>query len=145
MSKIWLLAANSSMATLFSADSATGPLAEVETFANPEAREKESDLSADRPGRSFDSKGEGRHAMEPVTPAKEQVQIRFAKLLADTLERGRVAHAFERLVLVAAPSFLGLLRANLDAPLQAAVSLELDKDFTALRPEELRARLPQRL
>lgn len=50
-------------------------------------------------------------------------------------------------VLVVAPMFLGLLRANFGAPLSALVSLEMDKDkdYTALRPKELRARLPEQL
>jgi protein required for attachment to host cells len=50
-----------------------------------------------------------------------------------------------QLLEVAAFSILGLLRANLGAPLQSLVSLEVDKDLTALRADELRARLPERL
>lgn len=145
MSKIWILAANSGNATLFSADSPTAPLTELATFDNPDARAKQMDLVSDRPGRSFDSHGEGRHAMEVEVDPKKQEQIRFAKLIADRLEQGRVGNAFGRLVLVVAPMFLGLLRANFGAPLSALVSLEMDKDYTALRPEELRARLPERL
>lgn len=145
MSTIWILAANSGNATLFTADSPTAPLTELATFDNPAARAKQKDLTSDRPGRSFDSHGEGRHAMEVAVEPKKQEQIRFAKLIAVRLEQGRVDNAFGRLVLVAAPMFLGLLRANFGAPLSALVSLEMDKDYTALRPEELRARLPERL
>lgn len=145
MAKLWVLAANSSRATIFAADSATAPLAELESFANPDARAKQSDLTTDRPGRTFDSVGGGRHAKAPEVEPKEQEQIRFAKTIAERLERGRVDNAFERVVLVAAPAFLGHLRDKLGAPLAALVSLELDKDYTALRPEQLRARLPERL
>lgn len=145
MSTIWILAANSGNATLFSADSPTAPLTELASFDNPDARAKQMDLVSDRPGRSFDSHGEGRHAMEVEVDPKKQEQIRFAKLIADRLEQGRVNNAFGRLVVVAAPMFLGLLRANFGALLNALVSLEMDKDYTALRPEELRARLPERL
>lgn len=145
MRKIWILAANSGNATLFSADSPTAPLIELAIFDNPDARAKQMDLASDRPGRSFDSHGEGRHAMEVEVDPKKQEQIRFAKLIADRLEQGRVENAFGRLVLVVAPMFLGLLRANFGAPLSALISLEMDKDYTALRPEELRARLPEQL
>lgn len=145
MTKIWILAANSGNATLFAADSPTAPLTEIETFDNPEARAKEMTLTSDRPGRSFDSQGEGRHAMAVEVEPKEQEQIRFAKLIADRLEQGRTDNAFERLVVVAAPAFLGRLRANFGAPLSSRVSLEIDKDYTALRPEALRAQLPERL
>lgn len=115
------------------------------TFDNPGARAKQMDFTSDRLGRSFDSHGEGRHAMEVEVEPKEQEQIRFAKLIADRLEKGRVDNDFERFVVVAAPAFLGQLRANFGAPLSSLVSLEVDKDYTALRPEDLRARLPERL
>lgn len=145
MSKIWIVSANSSKATLFTADTPIAPLAELTTFENPDARIKQKDLVSDRPGRSFDSHGEGRHAMEVKVDPKEQELIRFAKSIADWLEQERVKNAFERLILVAAPAFLGLLRAHLSAPLDTLVTLEVDKDYTALRPEELRSRLPERL
>lgn len=145
MTKIWILIANSGNATLFTADSPTASLSELMTFDNPDARVKQLELSSDRPGRSFDSHGEGRHAMATEVEPKEQEQIRFAKLIVDRLEQGRVENAFERLVVVAAPAFLGLLRTNFNAPLSSLLSLEIDKDYTSLRPDELRARLPERL
>ncbi len=145
MTKIWILIANSGNATLFTADSPTASLTELMTFDNPDARVKQMELSSDRPGRSFDSHGEGRHAMATEVEPKEQEQIRFAKLIVDRLEQGRAENAFERLVVVAAPAFLGLLRTNFNAPLSSLLSLEIDKDYTSLRPDELRARLPERL
>ncbi|PXX11852.1 protein required for attachment to host cells [Nitrosomonas ureae] len=145
MTKIWVLVANSGNATLFTADSPTASLTELMNFDNPSARVKQMELSSDRPGRSFDSHGEGRHAMAVEVEPKEQEQIRFAKLIVDRLEQGRVENAFERLVVVAAPTFLGLLRAHFNAPLSSLLSMEIDKDYTALRPEELRTRLPERL
>jgi protein required for attachment to host cells len=75
---------------------------------------------------------------------REQERIRFAKLIADRLEAGRVANAFERVILVASPEFLGLLREQLGAPLQSRVTFTLDKDYVTQTPEEIRARLPDR-
>jgi len=145
MTDIWIVTANSARATIYRADSPTAPLAEIASFEHPEARLKQMALTSDRPGRSFDSKGEGRHAMSKEVEPKAQEQIRFAKSITEHLEQGRTGHAFERLVLVAAPAFLGHLRVHFGAPLQACISLEVDKDYTALRADELRARLPERL
>lgn len=145
MAKIWILAANSSNAKLFTADSPIGPITELENFDNPDARAKRRELTSDRPGRSFDSQGEGRHTMAVEVDSKEQEQIRFAKLIADRLEQGRLDNQFERLLIVAAPAFLGLLRANFNALLNSLLSLEIDKDYTALRADELRKRLPERI
>lgn len=145
MAKFWILAANSGNAKLFSSDSPTSSLVEIETFVNSVARAKEIDLTSDRPGRSFDSHGQGRHAMEVRIKPKEQNQLNFAKLIAERLEQGRIEEAFEHIVLVAAPAFLGQLRANFDASLSKLVCLEIDKDYTSLRPDELRSLLPVRL
>lgn len=145
MTKIWILSANSGNATLFSADSPTAPLAELASFDNPEARAKQMALTSDRPGRSADSHGQGGHMMETEVGPKEQEQIRFAKLVADRLEQGRQDNDFERLVVIATPTFLGHLRANFSNPLRSRVSLEIDKDYTGLNSQALRARLPDRL
>jgi protein required for attachment to host cells len=145
MARIWILAANSGNATLFTADSPIGSLTELETFDNPNVRAKQMDLTSDRPGRSFDSHGEGRHAMAVETDPKEHEQTRFAKLIVDRLEQGRIENAFERLVVAAAPGFLGQLRANYTAPLIELLSLEIDKDYTELPSKELRTRLPDRI
>ena len=145
MSKFWILCANTTRGALFSADSAIGPLTQLEAFENPDARLKDSELADDRQARVYDSKGQGRHAVEPDTSPKEREQLRFAHELVQMLEKGRVDHAFEKLVLVAAPGLLGMLRDNLHAPLKATILHEFDKDYTMLDPQALRARLPERL
>lgn len=145
MAKIWILAANGSQAKLFTADSPIGPLTELESLENPDARAKQRELTSDRPGRSFDSQGEGRHAMAVEVDSKEQEQIRFARLVADRLEQARLDNQFERLVIIAAPAFLGLLRTSFNTVLNSLLSLEIDKDYTTLRADELRKRLPERI
>lgn len=145
MPSIWVLSANGARATIYSTDSRTGPLVEVVSLLHPEVRAKEMELTTDRPGRTFDSFGEGRHAKSSEVGPRQTEQIRFAHEVVDRLEQGRVGHAFERLVVAAAPAFLGHLRDSMSAPLASAVSLEIDKDYTALRPDELRSHLPERL
>lgn len=145
MTTIWILAANSGKATLFVAESPKSQLMEYETFVNPEVRVKQNELTSDRQGRSFDSHGEGRHALAVETSPKEHEQISFAKAIVDRLERGRVDNAFDRLIVVAAPGFLGLLRANYSTPLIELLTEEIDKDYTALRAEDLRVRLSNQI
>ncbi len=145
MDSTWILAANSSQATIFTAESPVAPLVALETMSNPEARLKQMDLVSDRPGRTFDSLGSQRHARASQVDPKEQEQIRFAKTIIEKLERGRLDGAFERLVIVAGPDFLGELRTHFGAQLKALVSQEIDKDYTALNPRELRSRLPEHI
>jgi protein required for attachment to host cells len=142
MSTIWILSANGGKARIFSAESPTADLVEIATITHPESRLRAKELASDRPGRAFDTAGVGRHAMSSQVDAKEQEQIRFAREIVDRLDQGRVEGDFEHLVVVAAPGFLGHLRATMAGPLQAMVSAELVKDYTELSARELREQLP---
>jgi protein required for attachment to host cells len=143
--KLWLLVADEGRARLFSADTPLGPLQELHDVIDPEGRVRDQDLVTDRPGRTFDSAGEGRHAMEPSTDPTETEAVRFAGRLAATLDAARVRDRFEHLGLVAAPAFLGHLRKGLSPETARHVVLEVDKDLTRFDPEAIRERLPERL
>jgi protein required for attachment to host cells len=139
MAMLWVVVADGSRARIFDAESANGALVERESFVDTDVRVKESELKTDRPGASFARAGHGRRAMTGEVEPRDQARIRFAKMLADRL------NAFERLALVASPAFLGLLREQLGAPLQSRLAFTLDKDYVTQTPEEIRARLPDRL
>ena len=145
MHEAWVVSANSSLATIFEADSPTGALHEVTHLEHPEARLKDQQLTSDRPGRTFDSLGSARHAKSSRVNPRQTEDIRFAQRVAEKLEQGRREGSFDRLVVVVAPEFLGHLRDKMSAPLRSSVTVELDKDYTALRPEEVRAHLPERI
>jgi protein required for attachment to host cells len=145
MDKIWVLVADSGRARLFEAGGAKAPLEEQTDLIMPSARLQEQDLVSDRPGRSFDSAGQGRHSMEPSTPPKEVESDRFAARIAALLASERAAGKYTRLVLVAPPSFLGQLRAALSDQVRALVSAELDKDLVRFDVDAIRERLPERL
>jgi protein required for attachment to host cells len=116
MALLWVVVADGSRARIFSAESPAGALAEEASFVATDVRLRQSELKTDRPGASFASVGHGRHAMATEVAPREHERIRFAKMIADRLEAGRIANAFERLALVASPAFLGLLREHLGAP-----------------------------
>lgn len=61
----WVVVADSSSCRLFAAGKPIGPLQELESLVHPEGRMHGRDLVSGQPGRAFDSKGAGRHAMEP--------------------------------------------------------------------------------
>jgi len=143
MSKVLILTANGGRAALFTADSPIAPLAEFETFDNPAGRAQDHEFNTDSPGRTGEGMGTARHAMTAEVEPQEHEQIRFAKELATRLEHERQSNSFDRLIVCAAPKFLGMLRANFNTPLSALITVEMDKDYTALRADELRKRLPE--
>jgi protein required for attachment to host cells len=141
----WVVVADSGRARIFLAATPTAGLQELETLLNPEARLYEQDLVSDRHGRTFNRVGHQRSAVSREVDAKKHEMIAFAKQIAHKLADARTRDDFEKLVLVAAPAFLGLLRENLDKQTMERVAIALDKDFTQLRAEEVRERLPKRL
>jgi len=144
-SKLWLIVADEGRAALYAADDPTGPLIELRDFIDTENRLLDQELITDRPGRAFDSAGEGRHALEPRTQPGEVEAQRFAKWLAETLDQARRGGRFEMLGLVAPPAFLGLLRKSLPDETARQVVLEVDKDLTRDDAKGVRAHLPERL
>ena len=145
MSKIWVVVADEAKSRILSTDKTTEPLIELDELISPEATMSKQDLVSDKSGRSFDSGGQGRHAMGDKTDPKEQVAIRFAKELAAYLERNRQKKAYIKLFVIAAPHFLGLLRKELSKGVSELVSLEVDKNLTTLDPKSIRKHLPQYL
>lgn len=141
----WVVVASNAGAVIYQAENRASPLEECETLANPEYQLREQDINADRPGRSFDSQGEGRHAMEPSTDAKEQAAIRFARQLSDRLEAGRLGGEYDNLVLVAAPKFLGRLRRELSEPTNSSIVYEIAQNLYRKSATEIRQHLPDYL
>lgn len=145
MSKIWVLVTDSTRARIFTTSSSSGPLTEQETMTHLEGRQREQDLSSDKPGRSFDSVGNGRHNMEMSTSPKEQENIVFSKRIADRLRDAENKGEFDNLYIVAAPKLLGTLRNQLKNSISKKISGELNKNLAQLTVEQIREHLPERL
>lgn len=137
----WILVANRSTAQLFEYDFRDRTPRLLRSFFHPEGRLRSQDLDSDRPGRSFDRHGSGRHAMgTEVDPQQHHAEV-FARELISTLEHGRAQELFSSLVLVAEPQFLGLLRGNVDPPLERMIHTSFGKDLAGQPLHELEERL----
>jgi len=99
------------------------------------------DIMADRPGRTFDSAGQGRHAMEPRTNPRDVEQQKMFRELTKYLEQEAKKGSYDRLVIVAPPRALGSLRSELSARARAKVTGELDKDLTQVAIHDLAGHL----
>jgi protein required for attachment to host cells len=98
---------------------------------------KSGELLADKPGRTFDSVGAGRHAKENPTDPHRHRKRDFAGKVVDQLRRAMLAERFDRLVLVAPPAFLGDLRQKLPKDLKAKVADEITLDLTNTPEQQL--------
>jgi protein required for attachment to host cells len=148
MDAVWIVSANAARARLFSQPRGNDLPQEIDDMVNPAARLRAADLETDSLGQRAASKS--RHSVgaptqpsgyEPdVSPAEHQTEL-FAKSLAEVLLRAHQQQRYRQLMLVASPEFLGVLRRQLAPQLTSAVKVEINKDYTQLRPEELLERI----
>jgi len=99
----------------------------------------------DRPPRSFDRVGAGRHAMDKGRSLHEQEEEKFLRRVADRLSDAERHSQFDHLVIVAPPRALGLLRGLLSDSAKARVRADLPKDLLEEPALKLRERLGELL
>ncbi len=143
MSSTWVVVADSGHARIFEVGRSRDELREIDDLINPTARMREQELSSDDGGRSYDSFGDGRHAMENKTSAKEQTTIDFAGRLNEQLLSGLDSQSYGKLILIAAPDFLGVLRGKLDQRVRDAISEEINKNLTQHAVSDIVEHLPE--
>ena len=95
------------------------------------------DILSDKPGRAFNSIGQGRSAMEPQTEWHRFEKHKFAREMAKVLDAAAASKSFDRLILVAPPATLGDLRTELGDATRKMVTAELPKDLTRHAEQEL--------
>ena len=95
------------------------------------------ELTTDRPGRSFDSVGGGRHAMEPSSDPRRRAKKAFLRELAAFLHKQAEAKAYDRLVILAPPQALGDLRGEISDQVQALVIAEEARDLAPVPNDEI--------
>lgn len=145
MPTTWILIADGAKARVIEQDRHSRtfkPAFEQEYFGST-AQSKE--IASDRPGRSFDIGGQGRHAMEPSSDPQRHAEYAFARDLSHRLEKAAGSHSFDRLVIVAAPKTLGDLRDLLPSTVKDRVVAEVDKDLTNVPLSDLGKHLDQHL
>ena len=145
MKRIRIVVADQAEAIFYDTATLTARPAEAGRMADPAARLHDRDLGADRPGRSYESVGAARHAIQRENDPRQREAIRFAREIARTLEEARRNREFDQLIVVAGPTFLGLMRAELSPPTKACVVHEVHKDLVHSTPEALLQHLPQSL
>jgi protein required for attachment to host cells len=141
MKSTYILVADNVRARIFTAESPSSPLQEIEALAHTEGRLHDREMTSDFPGKI---KGEGNvgHAFEQPTDPKKHEADNFAHRIAHYLEEAHNANKFEQLLIIAEPSFLGLLRINLPEQIKKRVCFELDKNITTHSADDIRKHLP---
>ena len=137
----WILVANQAEVQIYSSDRLPGNLSLVDVLSNKKGTAHPRDLVSDAPGRAFDSRGSGRHAMEPNTGVKEKQRRKFVKKMVGRLQLARVKGDFDQLVLLAAPAVLGVIRKTLTPDLEKTVIKEISKDLIGQGVDKVQSQL----
>ncbi len=133
----WVVIADGARARIYRNDGPGRGLDAVPDRSMTGDRRRERDIMADKPGRSFDSHGQGRHSMEPTTDPRDVLERQFLGELADMLQSAANAGEYDRLVLAAAPRALGELRDRMPRAVADRISAEISKDLTKLPSGDL--------
>lgn len=137
METTWIVVADRTEARLFESKGAgMGALQHMRDIPHPEGRLRTRDMEADKSGRMSDSFGT-RHALSPHHDPEERHAQKFAHHLAEILNKGRNDHAYQKLILVAEPGFLGDLSGALDKHTSALVEKAVGKDLMHVGENEL--------
>lgn len=142
MMNIRVVVADETQASFFDMRNATARPQARGTLINQAARLKDRDLETDRPGRRFGGTG-ARHAVDGERSSERHETELFAHEVAAALDVARTRREFDRLILVAGPRMLGLLRSALPEQCRATIAAEIGKDFARQDESELGAAVPR--
>lgn len=145
----WIVISDASRAFVYKAREKNQPWMLLAQLEHPLSREKNQDLVSDRPGRvqqspglTGDGKGSRSGVEASITP-KQSEHLHFAQEVAGFLEKGLNDQAYQDVVLVANPHFLGLLREKLPEGVKKRVMADVAKNYTHLSEPELRKQLDE--
>lgn len=99
----------------------------------------------DRPPRSFDRVGAGRHAMDKGESLHEREELNFLKRVARRIADAEKHKQFDHLAVAAPPRALGVLRDLLPANARERIRAEAAKDLLDETAPQLRERLTEML
>jgi len=139
----WVVVADHTRARFFQMDSSSSPLEEFDTLVHEEGRMHDREMTSDLPGKVKNPGGlGGGHAFEQETdPKKHEAEV-FATQIVHSIELAHNTNRFDRLIVVADPSILGLIRQHMPNHVKTHISLELNKNLANLSAADIRAHLP---
>lgn len=137
----WILIADGARARIVKNDGPGLGIDALDELIFESENRKVGDIMADKPGRSYDSVGGGRHAMEYSADPVRRDEQAFANMLTQVLFKAHEKGDYSRLILVAPPQMLGDLRAAMPDALKGAIEAEINKDLTQIPNGDLAGHL----
>jgi protein required for attachment to host cells len=139
--RTWILIADGGCARVLTSTGADHHLTAVPGLSFEADLPANREIGTDRPGRSHESHGTTRHAIEPRVDQHAELKRKFVTGVLHTLAAKHTEGAFDKLVVVAPPTVLGMIRPELKGALRDATIREIDKDLTKTPIHEIASHL----
>ena len=129
----WLVLASSTHSYIYEVEKQDYKL--VKSLSHADSRLKTVDLDSDSEGKyRSDTSGQGQYQAHTTSHEKEH-QI-FAHEIAAYLEKGRVDHQYQSLIICAEPHFYGLIESSIPKTVQTLIKKAIQKDYIPLSESE---------
>ena len=148
-----IVVADERQANFFDASRPDSPLTLRGSVENETGAMRDRDLETDRAGRRFGGAsgvghGSGQtqghhHGVDGERSTEQHELTLFAKKVAQQIDMDRINHEFDKLVIVAPPKMLGLLRQSLPGPTQSLLAGEIAKDLLRHPHDAIWANVPR--
>jgi protein required for attachment to host cells len=142
MTLTWIVVADNSRARFFTTENSSSPLEEIDTLTHTEGRMHDREITQDLPGKIKNPGGASGHAYEQPTDPKQYESSQFAHRIGHYLQEAHNANRISRLLIVAEPSMLGLLRKEIPEQVRKLITFELDKNIASFTAADIRSHLP---
>lgn len=145
MATTWIVTGDASRARILQV-TGQNRLEEIESFVNPKGRMHDRELASGAHPRFDGHGGVGKPGSAPTGgPGSDRQEAgpseieaeKFSRELGRYLDQARMKKRFDRLFLVAAPRFLGMIRKELGKEVQKLVRDEIDKDLSWFDAREI--------
>lgn len=137
-----IVVADERLANFFDASTPKAPMTDRGSLHNETGGVRDIELESDRPGRRFGGTSGHHHGVDGERSTGQHQLTLFAKDVAQRIDGDRMKHQFDKLVLVAPPKMLGLLRQSLSNPSQNLLAAEIPKDLLQQGPEVILNAVP---
>lgn len=109
----------------------------LEEWAWPQGRVKNQEIESDRPGRSFDSVGHHRHALEKERDPHTTLLSGYAKQLAIRLKKAHQEKKVDHVIVMAEPQFLGMIIEKASRHFPKSNMETISKDYSKRNESEI--------
>lgn len=137
----WIVLADQAHVEIYTRDYVNGALQQHMVLEHSAARQHQRDQGTDRPGRGYKPGSRQHHSYSDHADFPAAESAAFLKSLSKEIDLAAKNDELDRLILVALPKTLALIKSEFSAQTSAMISGEYAKNLVKVPENELPARL----